>query len=301
MKAATHTEVYRPFRGKLRSHPVQSATLAWSGIRVGFRKKLPALFLFVFPAILTIVTSFMIQLKFDAEAGNVVGLNPNQGMAVGALLSDQLGATEELILVMLDKIKFFIVLVIGWYGSGLIAEDRRLRANLLYFARPMTRRTYTLGKLGTVMFWGMCAVAAPTTVMCGTACFASPDWSFLTEKWDTILKLEAYAVLNVFVHGLLVLAISSLVDKRNHALAGLFGVYILSSMGSEAIAGVLDGTIWRLGSVPANFERLSEWMFDRSTGRVEWPIEATLWALGLLVLGSIATLSIQTRKMELGR
>ncbi len=79
MRAATHTEVYRSFKGTLRPRPQQWLTLAWSGVRIGFRKKLPALFLYLVPAILTIVTSFIIQIKFDAEAGNIVGLNPNQG------------------------------------------------------------------------------------------------------------------------------------------------------------------------------------------------------------------------------
>ncbi len=64
MKAVTHTEVYRPFKGEFRRFPMAALTLAWSGIRIGFRKKMPMLVLFLIPAVTTIVFSFMVQLKF---------------------------------------------------------------------------------------------------------------------------------------------------------------------------------------------------------------------------------------------
>ena len=88
MKATTHTEVYRRFEGELRERPLRSVTLAWSGIRIGFKKKLPMLLLFLIPGIWTIVTSFMVQLKFEAEAGTIsgmAGMEPSaQTMAMGA-------------------------------------------------------------------------------------------------------------------------------------------------------------------------------------------------------------------------
>lgn len=304
MKAATHTEVYRPFKGELRQRPFRAGTLAWSGIRIGFRKKLPALLLFMVPTIQTIVSCFIVNLKFEAESGEALrqmGIeSTGQAQVMGALLADQLGQVEEIILTLLGTISLFVVLAMGWYGSGLIAEDKRVRAHLLYFARPMTRMTYFLGKLGTACFWGLCAVAVPITLVCSVASFASPDWAFLTDRWDVILKLEAYALLYVLIHGLLVLAISSVCDRRNHALGGLFGFYLLTSFGGEAMARLFDGTGWRLFSIPRNFERISAAMFDSPIGDVDWPLESTLWALGFLVAACVWILQRQTRKMETG-
>lgn len=305
MKATTHTEVYRPFRGELRKHPMAAATLAWSGIRIGFRKKMPMLALFTIPAITTIVFSFLVQLRFEAAAGSLTGMAgaENEGAAViaGQILADRLGEVEALALQLLGRLKFFVVLAMGWYGSGLIAEDKKLRANLLYFARPITRWTYIRGKLGTVCFWGACTVVLPITSLCSVAAFASPNWSFVTESWPVILKLEAFAILWVLVHGLLVLALSSVCEKRNQALAGLFGVYFLSHFGSEAMTRLFDGQGWRLASIPRNFERLSESMFGISSGNVNWSVEASIWMLGAVSLVSFAVISWQARKMELGR
>jgi len=196
--------------------------------------------------------------------------------------------------------QFFVVLSMGWYGSGLIAEDRKLRANLLYFARPLSRYTYTAGKLMTVMFWGAWAVVAPVTIVCSVASLASPEWSFLTERWDTILKLELYAVLWVFFHGILVLAISSLTDRRNRALGGLFIFYFLTLAGSNAMAELMSGQGWRLLSIPNNFKRVFDSLLGQTSPGIGWNLESSLWVLGLLTLASAATLARQTRKLEVG-
>ncbi len=301
MKAATHTEVYRPFRGELRNYPLRALTLAWSGVRIGFRKKLPALILFVIPAISTIITCFMVQLAFEAKNPDVGGELGMQKQILGTLLSEQLGAVEVQVLQLLTSMQLFVVLAVGWYGSGLIAEDKKLRANLLYFARPITRWTYFLGKLGTVMFWGMCAVGLPVLMVCSVASFSSPDWAFLKDRWHVILKLEAYALLWVFVHGLLVLAISSICERRNQALAGLFGFYILTTVGSRAMSRIFDGAAWKLISIPENFQRISDSMFGLQSGDRPWGLEASLWPLGILVLVCAVVLQGQTRKMEIGR
>lgn len=299
MKARTHTEVYRPFDGSLAKRPLRAATLAWSGVRVGFRKKLPALLLFAFPAISTIVTAFVIQVKFDVEKGALEGMvGQVQSRAIGMAISDRLGEVEALIVGMIQRIRFFVILVMGWYGAGLIAEDRRLRAHLLYFARPITRWTYLRAKFGTLCFWGAMTVVVPAIVLAGQAVFQSPDYAFLTERWPTILKLIGYAVLYVVFHAALILAVSSVCDKRNSALAGVFGLYMLSFLAGESMSMLFDGQGWRLVSIPRNFERIAEALFDIQGGDVDWSLEATVWVLGGMALASLLVLARQMKRLE---
>lgn len=304
MRAETHTEVYRRFGGSLAKRPLRALTLAWSGVRIGFRKKLPALLLFAIPTIMTVVFCFVVNLKFDAQSGALTQFAPDESRGAmemaGRMLSNQIGEVEALILQLLRNLQAFVVLVMGWYGAGLIAEDKKLRASLLYFARPITRWTYLRGKLGTVLFWGACVVLVPIWLVCTVATFASPDWAFLTESWPVVLKLLGYGALWVLVHGLLVLAISSVCDRRNRALAGLFGFYFITSFGAESMTAISDGQGWRLVSIPRNFERIAEALFGVRNYQVDWGIEASIWALGALVLLSFVILARQTRKMELG-
>jgi len=312
VRAATHTEVYRPFRGQALRHPLRALVLAWSGVRVGFRRKLPALLLFAMPAIMTIVLAFVINLKFDTKnmmegmfdtRGGRADVTPFERIQAERLSQAMAGAiagVESLVFQFVQRMRFFVILVMGWYGSGLIAEDRRLRANLLYFARPLSRWTYLRGKLGTAAFWGSCVVVLPVTILLGVASFASPDWTFFTERWPVILKFIGYALAYVLVHALLVLAVSSVADRRNRALAGVFGIYILTSLGGESMTRLFDGQEWRLVSLPRNFERIAEWLFGIRSGAVEWPLEASFWAIGFYVLASGLVLAHQLKKMERG-
>ncbi|MEO1700023.1 MAG: ABC transporter permease subunit [Planctomycetota bacterium] len=325
MKAATHTEIYRPFKGRLLARPMRALVLAWSGVRLGFRKKLPALLLFAVPVITTITVAFVINLKFDAknmlddafaqgitdvetegDPMTQVRISAAQSLAransdrVAMMVSSTIADVEALVYGFINQMSFFVILVMGWYGAGLIAEDKRLRANLLYFARPITRWTYLRGKLGTAVFWGACVVMAPTTILLSTACFVSPEYQFLKESWPAILKFEGYTLAYVLVHALLVLAISSLADRRNRALAGVFGVYLLTYLGGESMTRMFDGQGWRLMSLPRNFQRVAESMFDLQSGAVDWPLEASIWMIGLYVVVSLAVLSTQLGRMERG-
>jgi hypothetical protein len=144
------------------------------------------------------------------------------------------------------------------------------------------------------------SVVIPVTIVCSVASLASPEWSFLTDRWDTILKLEFYAVLWVLFHGILVLAISSVTDRRNRALGGLFIFYFLTQAGANAMAALMSGQGWRLLSIPNNFIRVFDSLFGQSSPGIGWRLESSLWVLGLLTLASAAVLARQTRKLEVG-
>ena len=82
--------------------------------------------------------------------------------------------------------KLFALLATAWYGSGLFCEDRRAGAHQLYFARPITRLDYFLGKFLVAAFFGACAILVPALVICLVASFSSPEWSFLKEEGDLV-------------------------------------------------------------------------------------------------------------------
>ncbi|MFT5154217.1 MAG: ABC-type transport system involved in multi-copper enzyme maturation permease subunit, partial [Planctomycetota bacterium] len=180
MKATTHTETYRPFKGELRTSPFRFLTIGWSGIRHGFKRKLPLLLLFAPTTISGIIACVFVHLKFTAEAGSLG--DEARGIAMIAALSGQLSEVASMITEYIVNVRFFALLAIAWYGSGLIAEDRRVGAHLLYFSRPITRLDYLLGKLTAAAFYGAWAILSPALLICLTACFSSPEWSFLTDK-----------------------------------------------------------------------------------------------------------------------
>ncbi len=295
MKASTHTEIYRPFRGQLSRHPRRSLILASSAVRLGVRKRLPALLLFAVPAISCIVTSFVVHVSFTTEI--VPGLDAERAAMVQAM-AGRLLAVENLILLYIEQVRWFALLAIAWYGSGLIAEDRRLGAHLLYFSRPLTRFHYVLGKFLAASFFGACALLFPTLVICSVASFSSPDWSFLLDRWDVILKAVAFTSLWIVTLSAVVLAVSSVVERKTLALVGIFGLVIMTDGAAAVLAELTNDPHYRLLSLPTNFERIGHWLFDRPTPYA-WSVEASLWVVGALVAVSLLVLARRVRRMEI--
>lgn len=297
MKATTHAELYRPFRGTLRRRPLSSLVLARSGIRTAFRSK-RALFLYVPPLLQTIPTCFVVYLAFSLKSGGLSEEMGAQARLVGAALADAFTQVEGQIVNLLDGTRFFTLMVLGWYGAGLVADDRRLKAHLLYFARPVTQLGYVLGKLLVVGAYGCLAIVVPATLVLLVAAFSSPDWSFLKERGWSVLAVEAYALTWVLLHSLVILAISSLVTRKNHALVAAVGLFVLTSAVAEFLAEVLDDSRWRLLSSFGNFDALASAWLDLRRADTDWPIGQTYLVLAGVALLALGVLWRQVRKME---
>ncbi len=297
MKATTHTELYRPFRGKLRRMPLTALVLAKSGIRTAYRSK-KTLLLFAVPWIQALTTCFVVHTAFSFQDADVASEVGGRGRMLGAALLESFTNVERQIVMLLGTTQFFSLIVLAWYGAGLVADDRRLKAHLLYFARPVTRVGYVLGKLGVVGYFGGLAIVAPATVVLLVAVFASPDWSFLKERGSTILAVEAYAFTWLFVHALGILAISSLAQRKNHALVASVGLFVLTSAVSEFLAEVLDRDSWRLMSMFGNFEALAQAWLGVSSSNADWPIGQTYAVLAGVALVSALVLFRQVGRME---
>ena len=292
MKASTHTEIYRPFEGELKRHPRRALILAWSAVRLGFRRKLPALLLFAFPTMSCIVQCFFVQLKFT----RLPGLETDP-LALAQAAMGQLVEVENLIRAYLNTVRWFALLAIAWYGSGLIAEDRRLGAHLLYFSRPLTRWQYVLGKFLAASFYGACALLFPVLVICSVASFSSPNWEFLTQKWDVILEAAALSSLWIATLTAIVLCTSSLVERKTLALSGVFAFVFLDEAASGVLAELTNESGYRLLSLSMNFERIGDWLFGRASD-LGWDVEASFWVIGLLIATALGILWRRVRRME---
>jgi hypothetical protein len=231
VKASTHTEIYRPFRGVLARGGRRWRPLAGSTLRSALSKKLPLL-LFAPPAIAT-----------GGMAGSLIEV---KSQIVGFHMA----------------MDFFVLLIVAWYGSGMISEDVRRKAHLLYFARPLTRLDYLLGKWLPLVLLGSLATLGPGLVICTVAAFGSPSWSFVTEGGDTIWKMIAYSLISVCVQSSLVLAISSLTRRKAHALAVSLGFFALLGGLGAMLSGMNREHTWQVLSVFGCFRRVALAIFD---------------------------------------
>jgi len=296
--AETHTEIYRPFEGRLRSRALRFLPLCLAGIRVAARRKLPLILLFTPPAITGIVSSFIVYAKFSLEQEVGTRGVTDAGLRIAIAMARQMTQVHNQIVGSQRAIQTFALLVIAWFGAGLIAEDRKQGAHLLYFSRPLTRLDYFLGHFCTVAFYGLCAVLGPGLLICTVATFSSPDYSFLKEEWDVIAATFGFALVCVGVLAALVLAVSSLVNRKSFALAGVFGLVVAS----QAVGGVMseleaDEDFLMIG-IWSNLFRLADWMFGARRPIFHWDPRWSVVILSSLFVLCVGVCAWRIRRLE---
>jgi ABC-type transport system involved in multi-copper enzyme maturation permease subunit len=308
--ASTHQEIYRRFEGELAPHPVRWWPLFRSQVRVNYKRKLPLLLLYAGPAIASIVMSFVVYGKFTFEAQMEDQGAPSMGLdakaAIAVAVATQASKTmlevRNLIAMANIQIQAFALLVIAWFGAGLIAEDKKLGAQLLYFSRPLTRLDYFLGHFMTVSWFGLMAIFVPGLVISIVATFTSPEYTFIKEQWDVPLAAAGYAFVTVALLSSLTLAISSVVPRKSFALVGLVGLVA----GSEAVGGMLSGLMrdenFMLVGIWNNLVRIGDWMFSlrgpAGFGAFDWPVGYSFAVVGGLIAASLGVCWLRLRKME---
>jgi len=298
VKATTHTELYRRFKGELAPSRWRFWPLYRAQVRIALKNK-RALFLFYFgPAMTGIVVSFMAYLKFSLEQQTGGSPIPIGGAAFAAKIAEQLFEVHNLIVDAMRSVRFFAVLAMAWYGAGLICEDRRAGAHLLYFSRPLTRFDYMLAHFATAFTFGAYAVLGPGLLICLVATFNSPDFVFFTEKWDVILGTIGYSLVFVTVMSALILAVSALSKRKAYALASVFALFLGTMALGGAMRALMRDRDWFMLSLASHFERVADWMLGAHRSMARWEPGWSVAALCGMTLLSFAIVAWRVRRME---
>lgn len=203
------------------------------------------------------------------DAGRVL---PVDGRLFGDFLSGQLG---------------FALLVSVFGGAGLIANDLRTGAILVYLSRPLTRVDYILGKLAALMSLNLFVTLAPALMLWLVAVSLAPE-QFATLK---LMWLPPAIVLHSLVislaMGLMALAVSSLSKSARVAGLAFAGLFI----GLEIARGVLRGMFRTqetgLISLQGNLHALGNALFGIQHRFFNQP-----WPLAALALVGMAALCL---------
>jgi ABC-2 type transport system permease protein len=216
------------------------------------------------------------------DAGKVL---PVDGRLFGEFLNQQIG---------------FTILLSIFGAAGLVANDLRTGAILVYLSRPLTRRDYVFGKLCVPLALNLAVTLLPALALYAVALGLAPD-QFL--QWELAWIGPAIAVhsltISLFV-SLLVLAVSAL--SRSARVAGLafFGLIF----GLEMVRLIVQHAFGRaeamLVSVLADMRALGAALFgltDTELLAVPWPAPAVV--LVLVALGCLAVLRARVRAVEI--
>ena len=215
---------------------------------------------------------------------DVAKVLPADGRMFGEFLNIQIGFT----------------LLLSIFGaSGLIANDLRTGAILVYLSRPLTQRDYIAGKLLVPLTLNLAVTLVPGVVLYAAVLALAPE---IFLKWELAWILPAvlaHAATVSLVVSLLVLAISSLSKSARVAGISFFGLVA----GLEMVRAVLQNAFNRkeavLLSLQADLQALGVALFGVVDRQLDiwwgWP----LLVLAAVSLGCLAVLRSRVRAVEI--
>jgi ABC-2 type transport system permease protein len=215
---------------------------------------------------------------------DVAKVLPADGRMFGELLNIQIG---------------FALFVSIFGASGLVANDLRTGAILVYLSRPLTQRDYIVGKLLVPLTLNLGVTLAPGVALYLAVLALAPE---IFVKWQLAWILPAVvaqALAVSLVLSLLVLAISSL--SRSARVAGLafFGLIL----GLDMVRAILQHGFGRkeavLLSLQADLQSLGVALFGVVNRQLDifwgWP----LLVLAVVSVGCVAILRSRVRAVEI--
>jgi ABC-2 type transport system permease protein len=131
----------------------------------------------------------------------------------------------------------FTLLIVLLVGPSLISQDLRFNAMPLYFARPLRRFDYFLGKLGVIgVFLGMVTIAPAMFAYVLGVVFSS-EFAVVKDTFHLLAASLLYGVIVVLSAGTLMLALSALSRNSRYVAFMWIGFWVITA----SLYGVLMG------------------------------------------------------------
>jgi ABC-type transport system involved in multi-copper enzyme maturation permease subunit len=272
---------YRRYEARGPLHQIRFWPITREALRLILAKRafLGLLAVSFLPFIVRVIQIYIVT-RFP-EAGRVL---PIDGRLFGDFLNQQIGFT----------------LLLSIFGaSGLVANDLRTGAILVYLSRPLTQRDYIAGKLLVPLALNLAVTLVPGLVLYFVGLALAPEQYLKWDLWWIAPAVVAHAVAVSLVVSLVVLAISSL--SRSARVAGLAFVGLV--FGLEMVRLVLQNAFNRkeavLLSLQADLQALGVALFGVVNRQLDifwgWPLLVLL----AVSLGCLAILHSRVRAVEI--
>jgi ABC-2 type transport system permease protein len=275
-----YEQAYRKYEAREEARRIRFWPITREALRLVLSKRAYiGLMVVAFIPFLVRVVQVYVVTRFP-EAGRVL---PVDGRLFGEFLNQQIG---------------FTLLLSIFGGSGLVANDLRTGAILVYLSRPLTRRDYILGKLGVVLALNLAVTLVPGLLLYVVALGLAPD---LFLKWS-LAWLPPAIVLHSFVISLVIslltLAVSAL--SRSARVAGLAfaGLVIGLEIVRAVLVAMTDRPLAHVLSVQADLRAVGSAIFGITVRGVA-PAAYPPIVLALLMVGCLLVLRSRVRAVEI--
>jgi ABC-2 type transport system permease protein len=192
---------------------------------------------------------------------------------------------------------FTIILVLVFAGAGLIAEDLKHDSLQLYFARPLTKMDYIIGKMSVVAFFVTALTLVPWLLLIVFKLIFAGSFAFIAAYPWLPLSILGYSALLTVFFGWYVLLLSAASRNTRYVTVLIFGVYYFSSIFAEILKGIFRTPYMSLFSIPANIKQAGAALFGQKLP-LKIPAPWSFLVLAAICLLAAAVLDRKIRSVE---
>jgi ABC-type transport system involved in multi-copper enzyme maturation permease subunit len=160
-----------------------------------------------------------------------------------------------------DFLLFMAVIILVFCGAGLVADDLKHNTLQLYFARPLRKGDYLLGKASVAFFFLLLLTLVPGLLLIIFKLIFSGSFHLLRENPWLPLAVLAYSLLFTLFLTAYALLLSSLSRNGRAVSLLIFGVYLLSDMLFNILYGIFHSPYLGLLSMRTNLKLVAAPLF----------------------------------------
>ncbi|HSQ35721.1 MAG TPA: ABC transporter permease subunit, partial [Candidatus Binatia bacterium] len=266
---------YSHWEGELKTSRSNWLPIFFNGIRAVFKKKFAKL-VFAFSGSTFVVFLLAVYVSTKPELKIL-------GELVRLLKSD-----AELFKTFYSNgfLTFMLVILCIFAGADLISSDLKFKAFPLYFARPLSRGDYVLGKFSILLFYLLSFTLVPGILL---LLFKMIFTGNLAVSPLLLLAILAFPLLECVFLASLTLAFSILSPNTKFVQIAIFLVYMFSNNLAQILKSIFKSDRFFIISLQSNIEQLASFLFgvQPQYSYPGWmailpPVVVSLLAAGLL-------------------
>ena len=291
---------YKPYDGKRDERGGRASLIASRMFRMSARQPWVIVFLIlaIFPSLTYAVAMwigtklYLMQTTFLQQSGQA--LPPNMELVANP---------DHYVLNVIAQpygtmlVAFFIAL---FAGGGAVADDARAGTFQFYFARPVTREQYLVGKLVPPVALVALVAIVPSVLIAILRVALTRDASEALREIQLVPEAMALGIVEALAFGVPIVALSSLSRARGYAQGAFAAVFFLPWILGSIFVSVTRSPWPALLSVPAHLQNLGRFLFQLPIEEGDRPLPVWVSAvmIALLVSGSIALLRRRLAAVE---
>jgi ABC-type transport system involved in multi-copper enzyme maturation permease subunit len=187
-------------------------------------------------------------------------------------------------------------------GSKMIAQDINEKSYNLYFARPLTKRDYIIGKFGTLgIILGLVTLVPSMITYALLILLTKISSTYVIDHlwvWGAII---GYSLVTVLTLSTLSLAFSSVTARRFYAAAALVVIYLVTGIMGQVVSQAFNSDYARLISIADDMSIVGQITFniaDNLNLKFDWHYSLAVLAVIWLACAALVWFKVEHTELS---